>query len=350
MAYHSSDGSAKAGRGVTTPLLVPMLLSLATTTTLLAASARAGPEGPCDIFAKGTPPTPCVAAHSMTRALFASYAGPLYSVKNAAGAVKDIPTKGGVADAAAQDAFCGTPNSCVVHAIYDQSPMKNHLGIEHGAPNLGPPRNRQDTGVNFTDPKSKTTLGGAPVYSAFFVGDNSKSHSYTGQGYSNRTAKGTAVGDEPQTTYAVFSGRHYNSGCCFDYGNAENVTAAGNAGPMSDGTMEAVYFGSGYAPHGKGSGSGPWIGADMENGIYEGASNQASVPSLKPSDFVVGFVKGRPGNYYEIKTGNPQEGAALHAQYAGPRPKGYELMKKQGAIILGIEGDNSPWCAAALFT
>ena len=29
---------------------------------------------------------------------------------------------------------------------------------------------------------------------------------------------------------------------------------------MADGTMEAVYFGSGYAPKGKGSGSGPWIG------------------------------------------------------------------------------------------
>ena len=193
----------------------PMLLSSLTTSALLASSAAATPDGPCDIFAKGTPPTPCVAAHSMTRALFASYTGPLYAVKNAAGAVKDIPTnKGGVADAAVQDAFCGAPNSCVVQAIYDQSPMENHLGIEHGAPNLGPPRNRQDTGVNFTDPKSKTTLGGAPVYSAFFVGDNSQSHSYTGQGYSNRTAKGTAVGDEPQTSYAVFSGRHYNSGCC----------------------------------------------------------------------------------------------------------------------------------------
>jgi hypothetical protein len=31
--------------------------------------------GPCDIYAKGG--TPCVAAHSMTRALFDSYAGPL---------------------------------------------------------------------------------------------------------------------------------------------------------------------------------------------------------------------------------------------------------------------------------
>ena len=42
--------------------------------------------------------------------------------------------------------------------------MQNHLGIEHGAPNLGPPRNTQDLGVNFTDPKSKASLGGSPVF------------------------------------------------------------------------------------------------------------------------------------------------------------------------------------------
>jgi hypothetical protein len=38
----------------------------------------ARPEGPCDIYAAGD--TPCVAAHSSTRALYASYEGPLYQV------------------------------------------------------------------------------------------------------------------------------------------------------------------------------------------------------------------------------------------------------------------------------
>ena len=47
---------------------------------------------------------------------------------------------------------------------------------------------------------------------------------------------------------------------CTADGNAENITADGKANVMADGTMEAVYFGSGYAPRGKGSGSGPWIG------------------------------------------------------------------------------------------
>jgi non-reducing end alpha-L-arabinofuranosidase len=36
---------------------------------------------PCDTYASGG--TPCVAAHSTTRALYASYNGPLYQVKRA---------------------------------------------------------------------------------------------------------------------------------------------------------------------------------------------------------------------------------------------------------------------------
>lgn len=37
------------------------------------------PQCPCDIYAAGG--TPCVAAHSTTRALYASYDGPLYQVR-----------------------------------------------------------------------------------------------------------------------------------------------------------------------------------------------------------------------------------------------------------------------------
>ena|SRR5690348_6240732 len=36
------------------------------------------PKGPCDIYAAAG--DPCVAAHSTTRALYASYNGPLYQV------------------------------------------------------------------------------------------------------------------------------------------------------------------------------------------------------------------------------------------------------------------------------
>src|SRR5450756_2201154 len=73
------------------------------------------PMGPCDVYAAAG--DPCVAAHSSTRAMYASYNGPLYQVMRLSdNALKDIgvvqpvakpfPDAGGYADAAAQDAFC----------------------------------------------------------------------------------------------------------------------------------------------------------------------------------------------------------------------------------------------------
>src|SRR6202044_2561450 len=66
--------------------LVPMGITFATATAAPAATAAstrqappARPQGPCDIYAAGG--TPCVAAHSTTRALYASYNGPLYQVR-----------------------------------------------------------------------------------------------------------------------------------------------------------------------------------------------------------------------------------------------------------------------------
>ena len=44
-------------------------------------AARLRPQGPCDIYAAAG--TPCVAAHSTTRALYASYSGPFYRVHGA---------------------------------------------------------------------------------------------------------------------------------------------------------------------------------------------------------------------------------------------------------------------------
>src|SRR6185437_3413893 len=63
------------------------LLTLAAAATLTlggllaggASSARAATQEPCDIYAAGG--TPCVAAHSTTRALYAAYTGPLYQVR-----------------------------------------------------------------------------------------------------------------------------------------------------------------------------------------------------------------------------------------------------------------------------
>jgi len=301
---------------------------------LLAVAPSAVVGGTCDIYKSGG--TPCVAAHAMTRALYDAYNGPLYRVKrHSDGAARDIPlTKaGGVADTAVQDAFCKGV-VCEVVRIYDQSPMENHLGIEHGAPNLLPPRNVQDYGVNFTDPRSKAALGSNPVYAAFFAGDPDFGHPpppFKGQGYSNRTARGTAKGDEPESMYAVFSGAEvFQGGCCFDYGNAEDRNASGQAGPMFNGAMEAIYFQFGK------------IGADLEHGIY-------GQQKINNTDFVVGFVKGNSGNHYSVRAGDAQKPGSMQTAYDGPRPNGYEVMKKQGGIVLGIGGDNSPWAAGVFY-
>lgn len=83
--------------------------------------------GPCDLYSSGG--TPCVAAHSTTRALYSAYTGSLYQVKRSSdGATTNIAplSAGGVANAATQDSFC-SGTTCVITIIYDQSGKGNHL-------------------------------------------------------------------------------------------------------------------------------------------------------------------------------------------------------------------------------
>jgi hypothetical protein len=100
------------------PLLPAVLTLIGMPQTVGAAPPR--PQGPCDIY--GAAGTPCVAAHSTTRALYTSYNGPLYQVKRPSdGTALDIGIMvDGYADAAAQDRFCANA-LCVINRIYDQS-------------------------------------------------------------------------------------------------------------------------------------------------------------------------------------------------------------------------------------
>src|ERR1700733_15248510 len=123
--------------------LLPIGAMFATATAATAAPAAPAaeqappprPQAPRDIYAAAG--TPCVAAHSTTRALYSSYNGPLYQVRRLSdNAVRNIgvvrpralphPDPGGYADAAAQDAFCAN-TTCVITKIYDQSPNHNDL-------------------------------------------------------------------------------------------------------------------------------------------------------------------------------------------------------------------------------
>ncbi|MEV0003729.1 arabinofuranosidase catalytic domain-containing protein, partial [Micromonospora sp. NPDC050980] len=193
--------------------LVPLALLVAVTATVVGSAAppaRAAGTGPCDIYAAGG--TPCVAAHSTTRALYGAYAGPLYQLRRASdNATRDVAplAAGDVANAATQDAFCaGT--SCLISVIYDQTGRGNHLTQAPPGGFSGPAAGGYDNLADAT--LAPVTLGGRKAYGVFVA---------PGTGYRNNNTNGIARGDQPEGMYAIFDGTHYNGGCCFDYGNAE---------------------------------------------------------------------------------------------------------------------------------
>ncbi|GII81636.1 alpha-N-arabinofuranosidase [Sphaerisporangium rufum] len=291
----------------------------------LPASSRAATQQPCDIYAAGG--TPCVAAHSTTRALYGGYGGPLYQVRRSSdNATRDIGVlaAGGTADAAAQDSFC-TGTTCLISVIYDQSGRNNRLTQAPPGDFAGPAPGGYDNLANAT--QAPIMVGGRKAYGVYVA---------PGTGYRNNNTNGVARGDQPEGMYAVFDGTHYNGGCCFDYGNAET-----NSRNNGNGTMEAIYFGNSKA-WGYGAGNGPWIMADLENGLFSGVNQKynAGDPSISHR-FLTAIVKGEP-NHWAIRGGNAQSGG-LSTFYDGVRPNvaGYNPMKKEGAIILGIGGDNS---------
>lgn len=183
-------------------------------------SLAAGP-GPCDIYASGG--TPCVAAHSTTRALFQSYNGPLYQVRRASdNTTRDVGvlSAGGVANAATQDSFCaGT--TCLITIIYDQTGRGNHLTQAPPGGFNGPAPGGFDNLANAT--AAPTTLNGQRVYGVFVA---------PGTGYRRNSTSGIATGSASQGVYMVASGTHFNSGCCFDYGNAETNSRDIGNGPL----------------------------------------------------------------------------------------------------------------------
>jgi non-reducing end alpha-L-arabinofuranosidase len=285
-----------------------------------AAPVKAAGTGPCDIYAAAG--TPCVAAHSTTRALFGAYNGPLYQVRRSSdNATTNISplSAGGVANAATQDSFCaGT--SCVITEIFDQSGRGNNLTDAPGGGAAGGPDNLANATA------APVSVGGHKAYGVFVA---------PGTGYRDDRTSGIATGDSPEGEYAIFDGTHFNGGCCFDYGNAET-----NNNDDGNGTMEAISFGN-IKVWGFGSGNGPWIMADLENGLF--AADHLGLSTNDPTTnfrFTTAVVKGQPGNF-AIRGGNAQSGG-LSTFWNGGRPSpGYNPMKKQGAIILGIGGDNS---------
>ncbi len=295
----------------------------------------ARPQGPCDIYAAAG--DPCVAAHSTTRALYASYNGPLYQVlRQSDGKTLDIgvvrpaaspaPDAGGYADAAAQDAFCAN-TYCWITTVYDQSPKHNDLTQAPRGGFSGPAMGGFNN-VPVAD-MAPITIMGHKAYGLFIE---------PGMGIRNDNPKGTAVDDQAEGQYWVINGRHYNSGCCFDYGNAEI-----DSRDDDNGTMETTYYGNATAWY-HGNAPGPWVMTDQENNLVgcvnpDGTKLCAHLPDINWR-FVTAMAKGEP-HHWTSMGGDAQRGN-LSVMFDGPRVNStYDPMRKQGAILLGNGGDNS---------
>lgn len=323
-------------------LIFALTFPLISATLVMGQQAGAGshvassrPEGPCDIYAAGG--DPCVAAHSTTRALYASYNGPLYRVlRQSDGKTLDIGVvqpvaspvadSGGYADAEAQDKFCAN-TYCWIAIIYDQSPKHNDLTQAprggFSGPALGGFNNLPIADM------APITIMGHKVYGVFIE---------PGMGLRQNDAKDTAVDDQAEGQYWVINGRHYNSGCCFDYGNAEI-----DSRDDDNGTMETAYFGNARSWF-HGNPPGPWVMTDQENNLVgcvnpDGSKLCVNLPSITWR-FVTAIAKGEPHRWASMG-GNAQTGE-LSVMFDGPRVnRTYDPMRKQGAILLGNGGDNS---------
>jgi hypothetical protein len=279
---------------------------------------------PCDIYEAAN--FPCAAAHSTIRALFAAYSGKLYQVRRASDkTTQDIGTlsPGGLADAAAQDTFCkGT--TCLITRIYDQTKNGNFLGCQSKDMTLCPDAGSPDTGDSPASATNETLkVSGGSVYALRMNVGNAY--------WRDGSKSGMPLKDAPQGVYMVTSGVFYNSGCCFDYGNGP-VTRKMSGG----GTMDSVYFGN-STQWGSGAGSGPWVMADLEGGIFSQGSigKNNSVPSM-PYPYVTAIEKNTGKGEFQLRGSDATTGK-LSTFYKGKSP--YGTMNKQGSIILGSGGD-----------
>ena len=294
-------------------------VALGTAATWPAPATAAG-TGPCDLYAAGG--TPCVAAHSTVRAVFGAYTGRLYQVRRSSdNTTRDISVlaAGGTADATAQDSFCaGT--SCVITVVYDQSGHGNDLWYQGSTVVPGSSQSRPASATT-----ESLTVGGSKAYSLFIN---------PGTGYwRDGHLSGVPTGSAPEGMYMVTSGTHVNGGCCFDYGNSETGRTAD--GP---GAMDAINFGT-QCWFGGCTGTGPWVQADLEYGLYPGGSS-AWNPNQRAftSRFVTATLKNNGTSRFAMKGSNAQSGG-LTTVWDGALPPGYSPMRKQGAIDLGTGGD-----------
>src|SRR5580692_14883 len=273
-----------------------------------ATPARAAAPEPCDIYASGG--TPCEAAYSTTRALYEAYDGPLYQVQRASDSTYlnvGLESAGGVVNVAPENSFCaGT--TCIISEIYDQSSNGNNMPISPGTScsgcsggNAGPGPGGADIGAPAE--ALPVYVGGQPAYGIDF--------DKMGTGYRDNSARNLPIGSDPDGLYELTSSNVTSNQCCFDFGQGEtNDSDDGNA------TMNAIYYGTDCWT-GNCTGPGPWVGADIENGMY--FSNTGNNPPAYPSEngtFLSAWEENNGGTNMTLQYGNAQSGGLIQT-YSG---------------------------------
>ncbi|MBV9949082.1 MAG: hypothetical protein JOZ69_19695 [Myxococcales bacterium] len=291
-----------------------------------------------------------VAAHSMTRALFAAYTGRLFQASRASDKQKmdiSVTAAGGRVDATALTAFCaGT--TCAVSVLYDQTGNGNDL--------------KQATQQNMPTIAMFPTKGGTVLPYALTQnsgGPGAIGGDPTGQFLRNRNqTKKVPTGSAAQTEYMVVYAKYFKGHCCYDYGNVE--TGIRNDGP---GTMSALYFGQ-TKDWTFGVGSGPWGMVDMEDGVFSFGGNagnvnpangnpagmNASDPAFAfPGTNLVGVMAKTNGtSSFTLKVGDVEQGKFTTA-WSGALPNGYAPLHQEGGLSLGEGGDGSDNVDGAFF-
>ncbi len=217
------------------------------------------------------------------RALYGAYNGSLYQVRRASDGVTQnvgLLAAGGYANAAAQDSFC-SGTSCTIVRIYDQSPQHNDLTAAP-AGDAGP------ANVAAAAAALPVSAAGHNAYGIYLP---------PGVGYRNTTGSGVATNGQAETMYEVASGTNVNNGCCTDFGNVEKTETDTGAGHM-----DALNLSLLNAPGS--AGTGPWVQADLENGVFQGQTAVNTANTGNPSKFVTALLKNNGQTTFALEGGN----------------------------------------------
>lgn len=301
--------------------------------TAVAGSSAARAQGPCDVLSSSG--TPCAAAYSTVRLLSSNFTAALYQVTNTStNQTLDISAgSGGYANSAAQDTFCKNA-TCKITKLYDQT--------GHGVTlTLATSNEKSNTYVPGGDAPSLATaspivMNGHRVYGVYIA---------PGDGYRNDLNPGKVIptGNAPEGVYMVANSltevfHNVSSACCFDFGNAEVDDDDDGAG-----TMDAISLMC------DGTNCVPTVQADLEQGAFaqvtpKQAASQFVMAALSNTAVATGTLQTWWGDAAPsglLTTNGPIALSSLKPQLSGGPYTSYAPMHQEGAVLLGMGGDNS---------